>query len=233
MKIISNTKLIDRNKKISKYSSYATLACLGLAFYFTTKNDNASVLYSLIALFVGLIVWQISMFFTKRWGSKVNPYDLISSALKGLDDKYTLYHYSTPVSHLLVSPSGLWVVLPLLAGGQITYQNGKWKQKGGNVIFKFFAQDTIGRPDTEIQIEINDLERALTKHDIEIDRSIIKPLALFFNQKAELDLDQAPILCLAAPKAKEFLRKQPRNPAIPADLLQRINHIMTIKKSDA
>ena len=107
MKIIENTKLIERNKKISKYTSYGALALLALGLYFTFKEDTASMIYSLAALLLGLIVWQISMFFTSRWGAKVCPHELITSALKGLDDKYTLYHYATPVSHFLTSPSGI------------------------------------------------------------------------------------------------------------------------------
>ncbi|MBN2676593.1 MAG: hypothetical protein JXR32_00855 [Anaerolineaceae bacterium] len=230
MKIITNDKLISRNKKISKYSIYAAMASLALAFYFTWRNDTASMLYSLIALFIGLLIWQISMHYTSRWGAKVCPYELVSSALKGLDDKYTLYHYTTPVSHLLVSPSALWVIDPILAGGRISYQNGKWKQKGGNLFFKFFAQDTIGRPDSEINFEIRELERAFIKYNVDIDRSIIKPLILFFNQQVELDLDKAPVICLPSTKAKEYLRKQPKNNAIPSDLLQRIRPVITVNE---
>lgn len=229
MKIIENTKLIERNKKISKYTSYGALALLALGLYFTFKEDTASMIYSLAALLLGLIVWQISMFFTSRWGAKVCPHELITSSLKGLDDKFTLYHYSTPVSHLLTSPSGLWILLPVLASGKVSYTNGKWSQKGGSFFLKMFSLDSIGRPDTEAGLEIKDLNKALAKNDIEIDPEVIRPLALFFNKNVTLDLKNAPITCLPSDKAKDFLRKQPKTPLLTDAQMDRFKSIITIK----
>ncbi len=54
MKIIENTKLINRNKKISKYSSYGALAFLAIGFYFTLKEDTTSMIYSLASAPAGL-----------------------------------------------------------------------------------------------------------------------------------------------------------------------------------
>jgi hypothetical protein len=229
MKIVSNTKLINRNKKISTYTTIASLVFLGLGFYLTLRDDPASMFYSLIALFLGITVWQISVYFTNRWGAKVCPYELIASALKGLEDKYTLYHFSTPVNHLLAGPTGLWVVVPILSGGRVSYTNGRWNQKGVNAFFKFFSQDKLGRPDVEAQIEITDLMRAMKKQAIQIDPALIKPVAMFFNPKVELSTEDAPILCLASGKVKDYLRKLPKSQVVPPELLQSLRRIVTIK----
>jgi hypothetical protein len=231
MKIIANTKLINRNKQISKYSSYAALAFLGIGFYFTLKDDSASLIYSLVALLLGLVIWQISMYYTSRWGAKVCPHELITNALKGLDDKFTLYHYATPVSHLLSSPGGLWILLPILASGKITYENGRWKQKGGSIFLKLFSMDAIGRPDAEAQLEQKDLMRALTKNDIQIDPGQIKPLVLFFNKNATLDLNNAPITCLPSDKAKEHLRKLPKTALLSSAQLNDLKKVITFKEA--
>jgi hypothetical protein len=231
MKIIENTKLIERNKKISKYSSYGALVLLGLGFYFTMKNDTVSMIYSLVALLLGLVVWQVSMFFTSRWGAKVNPHELITNALKGLDDKYTLYHYATPVSHLLTSNSGIWILLPVLASGKISYLNGKWVQKGSSFFLKIFSMDGIGRPDAEGDMETKDLLKAFTKHNIQIDPELIKPMALFFNKKATLDLKEAPITCLPADKAKDYLRKLPKTSPLTNAQLDSLKPIIKIKEA--
>jgi hypothetical protein len=231
MKIIENTKLINRNKTISKYSSYAALAFLGIGFYFTLKNDTASMIYSLVALLVGLVVWQISMYYTSRWGAKVCPHELITNALKGLDDKYTLYHYATPIPHLLASPSGLWILLPIMASGKVSYDNGRWKQKGGSIFLKLFSMDAIGKPDIEGDLEIKDLNRALTKNNIQIDPALIKPLALFFNKNAKLNLGNAPITCIPSDKAKDYLRKLSKTPVLSAGQLDSLKAIVTIKET--
>ncbi len=79
---------------------------------------------------------------------------------------------------------------------------------------KMFSMDSIGRPDAEAELEIRDLNKALVKHDIEIDPEVIRPLALFFNKNVTLDLKDAPITCLPSDKAKDFLRKQPKTPLL-------------------
>ncbi len=231
MKIITNTKLIERNKKISTYTTIAALVFLGLGLYLTLRNDPISMFYSLIALFLGVSVWQISIYFTNRWGAKVCPYELITAALKGLEDKYTLYHFSTPISHLLAGPTGLWVVIPILGGGRISYENGRWKQKGINSIFKFFSQDKVGRPDAEARVEISDLDNALKKKNISVDSQMIKPVAIFFNPKAELATEGAPILCLPSGKVKDYLRRLPKTPNLSPEQLNVISRIITIKEN--
>ena len=230
MKIISNTKLIARNKKISAYATVAALVLLGVGFYLTLQNDATSLFYSFMALLLGIMVWQISIYYTNRWGAKVCPYELITGSLKGLEDKYTLYHFSTPVSHLLAGPTGLWVLMPILAGGKISYENGKWKQKGVNPIFRFFTQDKIGRPDSEARLEISDLLSALSKKNIEIAPDWIKPMAIFFNMKAELNTADAPITCLPASKVKDYLRKFPKSSSLTPELLQSLKGILTFKE---
>ncbi len=231
MKIITNTKLIGRNKKISAYSTVAALVLLGVGFYLTLRSDATSMFYSFVALLLGIMIWQISIYYTNRWGAKVCPYELITGALKGLEDKYTLYHFSTPVSHLLAGPTGLWVLVPILAGGKISYENGKWKQKGVNPIFKFFTQDKIGRPDSEARLEISALNSALAKKGIKIDPEWIKPMALFFNMKAELNTKDAPIPCLPSSKVKDYLRKVPKSASVPPEQLLNLKGILTIKET--
>jgi hypothetical protein len=125
----------------------------------------------------------------------------------------------------------LWIILPELAGGIISYDNGKWKQKGANAFLKIFGQDSLGRPDAESQLEINDLNRALDKKGIQIDPGFIKPLALFFNKKAELSVSGAPVACIQSDKAKEYLRKQPKSPALSSEQLDSLKMILKVKES--
>ena len=173
MKIVSNNKLIRRNKKIGNFTTIGSLVILGLGLYisFTTQSCRCVHLVSglpadwLLALPGWHILWQ-------PLGPLPSPGRAAQSSLKGLDDKYTLYHYMTKVSHLLVGPAGIWVLLPFQQQGTITYnpQKMRWNQKGGNFYMKLFGQEGLGRPDQEANSALNDFKGFLKK-EVEIQGS--------------------------------------------------------------
>ena len=132
MKIVSNNKLIRRNKKVGNYTTIGSLVILGLGLYlsFANPQDPNLFTYSLVCLLVGFLLSQVGIFFGNRWGRSPRPDELLNSSLKGLDDKYTLYHYITRVSHLLIGPAGIWVLFPYQQQGMITYNPQKMRWNG-------------------------------------------------------------------------------------------------------
>ena len=111
MNIESNEKLIRRNARIAQISMIAGLVVLvgGMVLSFRTPDQFG---ISLAALLVGFTLSQIGIFFGNRWGRHPRPDEILNQALKGLDGRYTIYHYRTPTAHLLVGPSGLWAIFP-------------------------------------------------------------------------------------------------------------------------
>ena len=127
MNIFRNDKLIKRNSLIAQVSMLTGLAVLGIGMYFSFKTpDNYRL--SLGALLLGFLLSQVGIFFSNRWGRRPRQDELLDAALKGLDKRYSLYHYTSPVNHLLVSPSGIWVLMPYYRRGTISYENGRYKR---------------------------------------------------------------------------------------------------------
>ena len=142
MKIVSNNKLVRRNKRIGNFTTIGSLVVLGLGLYVSfTAQSSEGFTWSMVCLILGFLMSQVGIYFGNRWGRSPRPDELISNALKGLDDKYILYHYITAVSHLLVGPAGVWILLPYQQQGVITYDENKKRlnQKGGNWYLKLFA----------------------------------------------------------------------------------------------
>jgi len=113
--------------------------------------------------------------------------------LKGLDKKYALYHYASPVSHLLVGPSGLWVLLPYHQRGTITFNKGRWRQVGGGLGYmylKIFAQESLGRPDLEVNSENKALQDFLKKKLGEDEVPAIQTALVFLNTRAEIRIPE-------------------------------------------
>src|SRR4030065_43049 len=59
--------------------------------------------------------------------------------------------------------AAIWVLIPRYQRGTITYEKGRWRQKGGNLYLKIFAQEGLGRPDLEIGGEVEAVTRYLKK----------------------------------------------------------------------
>ncbi|HPS41155.1 MAG TPA: hypothetical protein PK040_01030 [Anaerolineaceae bacterium] len=223
MRIISNDKLIKRNGRIGNITSLASIVVLGAGMVLSfTDKDGSKIPYTFAALIVGFLMFQVGNFFMSKWGKSPRPDELISSALKGLDDKYTLYHYTTPVSHLLVGPSGVHCLVPLNQAGEITYDElrQRWKHKGGNFFMKTFGGESLGRPENEVRYTLGDAAKLLKDKSISIDPFVPEAVLVFTNPKAELSGEDSPVQALQAAKLKEFIRKKAKEKLFPVNLIK-------------
>lgn len=225
MRVITNEKMIKRNGRIGQFARNGGLLVLVGGMVVTFLNQ-AYVNLAFFALLVGFVLTQVGIYFGNRWGRHPRPDELIDQGLKGLNDQYTIYHYMTPVAHLLVGPSGLWVIVPYYQVGKIVYEKNRWKQKGGGVLqryLRFVGQEGLGRPDLEAPAEASTLDRAIKKQLP--DNGIPAPnVALVFTSaKAELEVENAPILTLPLKELKNTIRKMAKEKPLSPELINQIN----------
>jgi hypothetical protein len=210
MKVVTNTKLIKRNSRIGQYTTIGALAILGIGLFITFKMPDKFA-YSMVALLAGFFLSQIGMYYGNRWGRSPRPDEIINKNMKGLGREYTIYHYTTPASHLLLGPAGLWVVMPYHQGGTITYDGKRWRSKGGGFArsyMRIFGQESMGRPDLESGAEIQAVQRHLTR--LLPDGTAlpeIRAVLLFTDPKAELQVENAPTPAMKADGLKDFLKR--------------------------
>lgn len=222
MKIIKNEKLIERNSKIGNWISLAALIILGLGMYISIAQPDLFVL-SLVCLAVGFILTQVGMYMGSRFGRSPRPDEKLDAGLKGLHSEFSIYHYSSPVSHLLVGPSGVWVLLPYHQGGRIFFEKNRWKIKGGGFIqsyMRIFGQEGIGRPDLEAESQVDVVRKFLAKKMDESAIPEIKPILVFTNEQVELEANESSIAALKLKQLKEFLRQGSKNRALTSDQIK-------------
>jgi hypothetical protein len=228
MKIVTNEKLIKRNGRIGTLATFAGLLVLVGGMVVTFRFQTYAYL-SFVALIVGFGLSQIGMSFQSRWGRHPRPDELIDQGLKGLNDQYSIYHYSAPAAHLLVGPSGLWVIMPYHQTGKIVYERKRWRQKGGGIGQKYlrlFGQEGLGRPDLEANSEVESLERFFSKNipDVELEKPNI--VLVFVNNHAELDVDDAPILSLPVKQLKNTIRRSAKTKPLSPELIKQVNELL-------
>jgi hypothetical protein len=229
MKIIKNDKLIHRNNKIGQWTSLAALVVLGLGMYISFTRADLFI-WAVAALLVGFTLTQIGMYFGNRWGRSPRPDERLDAGLKGLPGEYSLYHWTTPASHLLVGPSGVWVLLPYQQRGRVSYQKGRWKMAGGGFLqsyMRLLGQEGIGRPDAEAQVEIEALRKALAKELDESEIPDIQAALVFTTEGVEINAQEAPILALPVKKLKDFMRQKAREKAIAPGDIAAVNEILS------
>jgi len=229
MNIYTNDALIRRNATISRVTMVAGLLILVAGMIISFRNPEQFGL-SAAALLVGFTVSQISIYYANRWGRRPRPDELLNQALKGLDGKYSIYHYLTPAAHLLVGPAGVWVLAPRHQRGTITYSNGRWRQRGGNLYLKIFAQEGLGRPDLEIEGEVQGLLRYLGKELPEDKIPPVNAALIFTNEKAVIQLDETanpPATTLQLAKLKDYVRKVAKTKPLSTEHIQEIQRLLT------
>jgi hypothetical protein len=207
MKVIINETLVNRNKKIGQYCTLGSLAILGVGLFMSFKPEYFQ--YSLIALILGFLLSQIGIFFGSRWGRSPRPDEIINQKFKGLGEKYTLYHFSTPVPHLLLGPAGIWVLIPYFQGGKVLYDDkkGRWVQKKANLYLRIFAQENLGRPDLDVKSYREDMEKYLKLKFPDTTFPPVHVALVFTNPKATIEASNAPVPTLAVDKVKDYIRK--------------------------
>ena len=236
MKIIKNDKLIERNAKISNYLSIASLLVLAAVAYFayqTLSNPSAATLQSQYIL-IGLVV--VSMFLTsignqmsKNYGRSPRPDEKIDAALKGLPGETSVYHYTTPASHLLVGPAGIWVIVASTALGKVGYSKNRWRISGGGFAqnyLRFFGQEGVGRPDVEADADVKSLRKEFAKH---MDVEQIPPISavlVFTDENVELDLADAPLPAMKVKQIKDFMRQKAREKTFSSTEIEKIKSIL-------
>jgi hypothetical protein len=229
MKIVTNTKLIRRNAAVGKYTSIGALVVLGIGLYITFKAPEQFAI-SMGCLLAGFILSQVGIYFGNRWGRNPRPDQVIDNNLKGLGREYTMYHFVTPASHLLVGPAGIWSILPYHQGGRISFDGKKWHTKGGGFArsyLRIFGQENIGRPDLEAEAEKRSITNFIKKTLPGNEEAFLPHAALLFTDpNVELDAAKSPLPAMKPKDLKEFLKAQAKEEPMPPLLLDALKNTL-------
>lgn len=228
MKIVKNEKLIKRNGMLGNWLSLGALVVLGIGMYISFTNPELFT-YSLICLVLGFTLTQIGMYMGNRWGRSPRRDEKLDAALKGLHSDFSIYHYSTPASHLLLGPAGVWVLLPYQQGGSVTYEKNRWRVRGGGFMqgyMRIFGQEGIGRPDLEAENEVNTVRKFLLKRMDENSVPEIKPVLVFTHDQVEVEPGESPIPALKLKQLKGFIRDESRERKLSSLQIQELTKVL-------
>ena len=228
MKIIKNEKLIKRNSQIGQWTSLGALVILGGGMYLSFSKPQLFS-YSLIALVVGFMLTQVGMYFGNRFGRSPRPDEKLDAGLKGLPGDFTMYHYVTPVSHLLVGPAGIWVIVPMRQRGKVSYVKNRWKLTGGGFAQSYmsiFGQEGLGRPNLDLQNEVYAATKYIGQKMEGVEVPEIQGILVFTHDEVEIEANDAPIPAMPLKKLKEFMRQKVKEQVLSPTTLLAIKAVL-------
>jgi len=216
MKIIKNEKRIKRNGTIANSVQLGAIAVLGVGMYISF-NKPELFSFALASLLLGFTMTQIGMYMGNRYGRSPRPDEKLDAGLKGLQNEFSIYHFITPATHLLVGPAGIWVLMPYHQRGQVTFSKNRWKMSGGGFLqgyMRIFGQESLGRPELETENEVNSINKYLAKHMEESEIPEINALMVFTSDGVEIEGEDAPIPAMKLKQIKDFFRQKAKEKPI-------------------
>lgn len=212
MKLVRNEKKIKQNKLIGNILTFVSLGVLGLGLYFAFQKDMTMIMYSYVCLIIGFLLTQFGLAYVNRYGRSPRYDEIIGSAFAKLRHEYTYYVYSTPLPMLLLGPCRIWMPIPLNATGEISYSNGKWSHKTKNRVQKLMGQDSVGKPEKEIEFSLGQLKKHLLAKGIPAEMlPEVKPVLVVYLKETTLgDVSTAPVTVIELEDLKRYVRRVDR-----------------------
>ncbi len=208
MKVVRNGRYIQIRSKIGRYASLGGLAVLagGLLASFLGQQRPELITLSFVCLLIGFILSQVGIYYGNRFVRPDRPDEALTKALKGLDDRFILYHYQLPTPHVLLAPDACYVLAVQPQSGKISAHGDRWKHPlGWKWLFAWASQESIGNPTKAAQLEVETLQAQLAKKlpNVEVP---LTPVVVFSNPDVELDISDTAVPVVHIKKLKDWLR---------------------------
>ncbi len=221
MRVYTNTEIIENRVKWAKRIAPLTMLFLigGLITNFMSIRQPEYFRITLILLFLGFVFATISSYLTSRWVREPRSDQILANMLKKFGNDFMLFNYTSPPSHVLLTPTRLYVIVVKQQNGQITVKGHRFSQKfTWRRLLRLFADESLGAPVIEAENSHKKLYKLLDKNLPEEEIPEIQPLVLFSSKELDLNIqEEPPIPVLRSNEIKNYLREENKSKNISAD----------------
>jgi hypothetical protein len=195
---------VKRNARFARILSFGGLAIMGLGLLISFRPPYRIDI--VLGLFlVGILASQVGLPMRNRWDRRPRIDEILDGALKGLDQRFAIFHYSLGARHVLIGPGGVFAVIPRVENGLIRYSDSHWTRttnKSG--LLRRAGTRSIRGLEREIAAEV---DRASSRLNLPF---AVRPFIVFLHAGAEMDVRESPELATHLKKLKTSLRKLPK-----------------------
>jgi hypothetical protein len=197
MRIVTNQKLVNRNRKWAQYLFFLSFALLIGGLLITNQQgapqSTGDVLLTVVApalvLPIAFVATLASVRMTNLWARLPRPEDALRDGLKGINPKAVLYnYYHFPSRHVLFSPQGVFAIVTRFQDGNYTCVGDQWSsnQGIGRRLLGVFRFDGIGNPTADALKAKEHVQSMLKSSEIDVE---VQPLIVFVSPRVQLQLE--------------------------------------------
>lgn len=198
---------VKRNARLARLLSFGGLGVMGLGVLISLQQPYPFDL-SFGLLLLGMIASQIGLPMRNRWDRQPRIDQVLDDHLKGLDQRYAVFHYALGASHALVSPAGLFAIIPRLEEGEISYSDGRWQRElQPRGLLRRGGVRRLTGIERSSELEVERLRKVLGRS---LDPPDVQPLVVFMHSRATLQSELTPIPASHLKKLKSTLRRLPK-----------------------
>jgi hypothetical protein len=219
MRIIQNERRIRVRRAVGQYVPWVALLILGTGL--VLSYIRPSWLLALVAaVILGVILSVIGGRFAERYAGPLAHHETLPAALKGLDSQHLLAQYVLPAPHVLLDPGGVTVLVVKSHAGQITFEEGRFKNRQKGRIFRQLAgQESLALVHREAAALATRVESWLRTNagglDVPVRAGIV-----FINPSAKVDASDSPVPAFYGKKVKSWLRGPGKRKTLPSSTYQ-------------
>jgi hypothetical protein len=206
MQLYTNERKIRRNGALGRWLMYgglgASLVAVAISFL-----APGYILYALGLMLVAGLGSQIGTAMYNRFGRSPRMDEVIDFSLKGLDDRFAVFHYLTGTSHAVFGPFGALAIVPRLERGEIRYEDGTWLNTPprGRLSFRTRTKK-LSDMEAEAERESRKLTKFIEKTLPDREPIAVDAIFVFMAENATVEADDSPTPAAYRKKLKSFLR---------------------------
>jgi hypothetical protein len=221
MRIIRNERRIRVLGGIGQYVPWIALLVLGAGLLISYLRPEW-MLAMVVSVAIGVVLSVVGGRFAERYAGPLAHHDALAKTLKGLDDRHVLVQYILPAPHVLLDPGGCTVLVVKSHGGEISFEDGRFRHRQKGRIFRQLAGlEGIGLLHSEAEEQAARVDEWLQRN-VEGVAVPIQVAIVFVNPKAKLDAADSPIPALFGKKVKPWLRGPGRRKVLRAETYRRM-----------
>jgi len=214
MRVVTNEKIINRNKMIAQSLFFVSMGLLVLSFFGSNRlsgDENLALVTQCgaIPLLFGLVIASVRM--TNSWVRQPYPWDAIQAGLKGIGSETVMYNFLLPANHVLIGPNGIFALTTRFQEKSQTVKDDKWDNFMG--LLTLMRQEQIGNPTKEAELKAAKTEVFLQEL-LEDESIIVNPVIVFVHPNADVTVEgelSVPVVYSSPDKKKLSLKNHIRD----------------------
>lgn len=198
MRVVRNVGYLKKRQRAARLIIALGLAGLLGSIALTFLQQLLYIYLAYAALITGFLFFNAGMQQWAKWNRRPRPDELLDSAMRRLNDRYTLVHYpDVPEGwrpeHVLIWPGGILNITTRELAGRIVVKGMRWRRLDRFLIrLLTFGGPPLGNPTVECQRQVEALQRFLAQRDLP-GADLVEGLIVFLNDQAQLQVIESPV----------------------------------------